>query len=101
HAAHLALHPFPTRRSSDLKLHRAQIKPAQIKTDPIDIIARLVAAVAPGGAQAATGLIGLRGDPLGDRSVGQPRSVAGLPGNGKVDRKSTRLSSSHRTISYA
>ena len=78
------VHPFAIHRPLAGNLHRAQIKPAEIKTDPIDIIARFVAAVAPGGALAATGLIGLRSDPLGDRAVGQPRSVAGLPGNREV-----------------
>src|SRR5947208_8328604 len=64
-------------------LHRAQIKTRQIKCNPIGVISWRVAPVASRIAQAATGLVRLRPDPLRERPVGQPRPVASLPGNGK------------------
>src|SRR5690625_6472029 len=68
----MILHPFPTRRSSDLR------PPAARKRGP---------AAQPAGGFRAFG-------PLGGRA-------AAAPAPGARDRKSTRLNSSHVAISYA
>src|SRR5207245_8817852 len=77
-AAHLDLHSFPTRRSSDLD---RDVPAGGLRGEP-----RPLAAHRP--PQAA------RGGP-------RPRHPAAPPAAGRGDRKSTRLNSSHGSISYA
>src|SRR5207248_9437681 len=74
HAHRRALHSFPTRRSSDLPALRRQRLPQQLLGRERDPCALLLTA---------------------ERSGGPPLGIA------ERDRKSTRLNSSHRTISYA
>src|SRR5690606_40571744 len=82
-ALHRALHPFPTRRSSDLSITRGPAKPIS----------------APGSAstRSATNANDAETPPI----VGSVR----IETNGRCalarDRKSTRLNSSHVKISYA
>src|SRR5437773_6561650 len=81
HAPHHHLHSFPTRRSSDLKARWA---------------------TAPGTRCNRRGRS--RSSPssaAGRRSPRVSRSVPGARREGNRDRKSTRLNSSHITISYA
>src|SRR5207248_6324006 len=88
-ADHRDLHSFPTRRSSDLEMentrgvrpradaeeHVAQLRDGRIRQHALDVPL-------------------LEGDRRGEQ--GRERAHAGYG-----DRKSTRLNSSHRTISYA
>src|SRR5690625_5724162 len=76
YSAHRDLHSFPTRRSSDLHVHRQHVDEQQRKPEVRD---------------------GLQDRGGGDERV-QPR--AALPAR-DGDRKSTRLNSSHVAISYA
>src|SRR5205807_10455857 len=96
-----ALHPFPTRRSSDLQALRAQIsalaaeRAAPVERKHIEISADLQpAAVQP---------VRLEDDEPDQDQAEHDRLQAGLrDGLGKpVDRKSTRLNSSHLVTSYA
>src|SRR5207248_3503436 len=91
YAALRDLHSFPTRRSSDLGARTGVSRPARM------------------------GLVGCRGAPKiaireqglflvkrpGDRDFLSTFVASGAPCHGGEDRKSTRLNSSHRTISYA
>src|SRR5207253_10158388 len=74
----LALHPFPTRRSSDLQGVAAAAGGARLQRDDHEPDARLLLGVA-----------------ARRRPGGRRRS------RGQQDRKSTRLNSSHVAISYA
>src|SRR5207248_9742926 len=99
-AAHRDLHSFPTRRSSDLSL--------QLGTFATRTVVHSAAAIPIGdelppeqacllGCAVATGV----GSALYTAAVWEGARV-GVIGCGAVgDRKSTRLNSSHRTISYA
>src|SRR5437867_5246580 len=71
--AHLALHSFPTRRSSDLPIPPSRRQPR-----------RFPMSVSPSVSKVAS-------------SSGRTTSTRAR----RSDRKSTRLNSSHRTISYA
>src|SRR5439155_26201139 len=76
--AHLDLHSFPTRRSSDLK---GQIGEVNIDLEIVDVVP---------------------GDAVRVRVVRGPVDLEPFPeGRPLVDRKSTRLNSSHVAISYA
>src|SRR5437879_10010188 len=86
----LDLHSFPTRRSSDLQ------RVLQQGSDPRRGVSR------------ARLVVGDRGRRRGiDRRLHRPGLCPHVPrgggrhGGGKGDRKSTRLNSSHRCISYA
>src|SRR5207248_6077533 len=87
-----ALHSFPTRRSSDLEGQRGLSRAARrlVPSDRVLLLNR-------------RSFVGRRGLPaarhLGD-TWGWWR-MAGTRGTARTDRKSTRLNSSHRTISYA
>src|SRR5207248_9426116 len=88
---HLDLHSFPTRRSSDFPHWHA----AGEVLRPVDRIQH-----PPVGAAGAALLLAEHafagppgGNPLAQRGLDRPIDVG--------DRKSTRLNSSHRTISYA
>src|SRR5207248_11293921 len=95
------LHSFPTRRSSDLSIVAVQLDPVGASADLIADDARQ--------AVDAVGFFGpLRHAPFGD----ELRLIASRGDDGfrrrehartghDADRKSTRLNSSHRTISYA
>src|SRR5437879_8064161 len=90
---HLYLHSFPTRRSSDLLFF---LLGAEVRGDGGDV--ELV--------DSHLLLAGLR-SPIG-RRVAEQRSLRVIGGHAnrdvieqEVDRKSTRLNSSHRCISYA
>src|SRR5207248_10911259 len=101
HRTHRPLHSFPTRRSSDLTPHCAKssvndpfttgIERFSVYTDPVETFAGrppIVTGAVPVPLRAA----------ITQRSVPAPaRLIASVAG----DRKSTRLNSSHRTISYA
>src|SRR5437764_2866294 len=71
---HRGLHSFPTRRSSDLGEER---RPA------------------------IHGAAGSARPAVGNRGRDRPRPLCGGPAASGADRKSTRLNSSHRCISYA
>src|SRR5207248_9335941 len=92
HAALHPLHPFPTRRSSDLDLLRRAIGPphaAALAGDDdrhLDGVERLLPLRRAGRELLLEALA------LGE---------VGEHADGAEDRKSTRLNSSHRTISYA
>src|SRR5207249_12192432 len=86
------LHPFPTRRSSDLGARKVQRKylPLMdvnfVESNPIPV-------------KAAMGLMGLL-EPVYRLPMCPPKPES-LAKIGTVDRKSTRLNSSHVSISYA
>src|SRR5207248_11374416 len=81
--AHPALHSFPTRRSSDL----ARLRGHQ---------AAQRASLSRAGGRARRSDM----DAQPDHHCAQVE-IAGIQADSVVDRKSTRLNSSHRTISYA
>src|SRR5207249_11153937 len=87
---------FPTRRSSDLLLRgappRKQLDVVFYRPPQIEVPVRAVPLPLPRGASAA-------GPPLG----GKPHAPAPkpIPNAPEGDRKSTRLNSSHVSISYA
>src|SRR5690606_41933612 len=88
-AVHPDLHPFPTRRSSDLRRHSMR------RTYGI-------AAVAAGhdaGRMAACGE--LAREPDHERRLARPADGHVADDDDRQDRKSTRLNSSHVKISYA
>src|SRR5207248_8398230 len=97
----LLLPPFPTRRSSDLSVRAASHTEMSVSVLPI-----LFSAVVYGPLDAMiVGAFALSGDfrpPYVRWAVwtSQRALVAGTIGV-VIDRKSTRLNSSHRTISYA
>src|SRR5438309_6159535 len=82
YAAHRDLHSFPTRRSSDLE----QAMPLQVLQQPRH---RLV------------GVAGVLGMVLDHVAVSVPVVVVVSAAGINLDRKSTRLNSSHSSISYA
>src|SRR5690606_41982957 len=81
--AHLALHSFPTRRSSDL-VPAYRLALAVLVRRDVDLVGLL-----EGGLEAAH-----------DLALARRHDVDGLEA-GLEDRKSTRLNSSHVKISYA
>src|SRR5437867_9717994 len=89
YADHLELNPFPTRRSSDLAQRKLPENPAEALEMPtVEIVG-------------TTPLPGL-GTPTRDVPANvQIYTSKDLAGQRQTDRKSTRLNSSHRTISYA
>src|SRR5207248_8418702 len=95
---HPALHSFPTRRSSDL--------PTRMITRSLAVTVVLLALAAP---SALAGDGGYDTSHSGTANLIETSTDAALPGLAKgvavtrehLDRKSTRLNSSHRTISYA
>src|SRR5699024_12372959 len=88
--AHLHLHSFPTRRSSDLKSGIAKA-------------AGTAAAIGAPGIGGAIGTLGSRA--AMKAAAGSGAKIIGgkalRTGTGSGDRKSTRLNSSHVSISYA
>src|SRR5688500_19809472 len=82
-ATHLHSYSFPTRRSSDL-LDRIQMEQVFV-----NVLKNALEAIG------ADGTVTLR---LGQRG---PRPFVTIEDSGPRDRKSTRLNSSHRVISYA
>src|SRR5437762_9178134 len=78
------LHSFPTRRSSDLGIYDFQWQLYQQGVGPFG--------------QTSTSVRITVGDP---GPPPDPPSIGGLSSLEAVDRKSTRLNSSHRCISYA
>src|SRR5207248_11016249 len=98
---HPHLHPFPTRRSSDLT--SGACWPRRGRRSPTDHVVRWAAVLA---------VLGLLTTAAPSRSDPAPRlrvvtfnlfhggPTSGLWGDDRRDRKSTRLNSSHRTISY-
>src|SRR5207248_10118519 len=91
------LHSFPTRRSSDLSPPLPHAHPAEVAVaqSPVDRTAD------PGGLQGGRCATALAR--LAQRVRQQPRGEPAALRHriGGEDRKSTRLNSSHRTISYA
>src|SRR5207248_11322034 len=95
------IHPFPTRRSSDLALGRESVRAMLYRESQID--GRLVNLRA---ADDLARFVRVRSGRLPQTCVPSHCEVLRLEGAGPVpskstDRKSTRLNSSHRTISYA
>src|SRR5205807_8664680 len=98
--AHRDLHSFPTRRSSDLMRHELQPPQGWLRCRPPvaglaeagdgAVVDHLASVVAPDRVEHLVHL--LLGRVPGDDPVDQA---------GGVDRKSTRLNSSHLVISYA
>src|SRR5207248_8376215 len=91
-ADHRHLHSFPTRRSSDLLIELAENTIALLDRDE-----KLRVVGAEGLERRFRVLLELIEQPLGGFHMKRDRALAG----GGQDRKSTRLNSSHRTISYA
>src|SRR5205807_7144802 len=86
------LHSFPTRRSSDLSLH--DWDDAKMRDRCQQLVATRLSS------QQTIGLIDDSSSPKrGSKTPGVQRQWCGHLG--KVDRKSTRLNSSHLVISYA
>src|SRR5207248_8009857 len=93
--------PFPTRRSSDLPSHAVRRWSfTQVRFKPLKVLHLYVG-------QGRAGLAGLLANPIVFRTERQPSAVS-IGDNGGIvniylhhrgDRKSTRLNSSHRTIS--
>src|SRR5206468_12675278 len=86
HGVHRDLHSFPTRRSSDLAT--LDVVLVARRSFPLDLIDFVRARLDQGPASYLTRTLALRGENL-------QRRIA------VVDRKSTRLNSSHDQISYA
>src|SRR5207248_10114175 len=84
---HLDLHPFPTRRSSDLF-------PKTLRTQYSAQYNLTVKRELPGEILLQVGYVGSQGHRL--LAIHDENAA-----NAQTDRKSTRLNSSHRTISYA
>src|SRR5207249_12052112 len=101
HGHHRHLHPFPTRRSSDLECSAGQEQ--LMRRDMRRAITGLACVVL------STGIVAMATQPVKidfekDEVGKAPRAFSfALTGQGKagVDRKSTRLNSSHVSISYA
>src|SRR5207248_11534998 len=87
------LPPFPTRRSSDLDTEDAMARSRSRITRR-----RFVYLAASAGAVAATARASAQSRPAG---VFVSAKTTEAPSLDPTDRKSTRLNSSHRTISYA
>src|SRR5207248_10636159 len=96
--AHRDLHSFPTRRSSDLDAVAEGVNAARVD-------ALVLGEPADGGAGVidfAVEQLEMAGVVVLAAPAGQQHRVAGLQERlAQVDRKSTRLNSSHRTSSYA
>src|SRR5205807_8129094 len=99
HALHPTLHPFPTRRSSDLEVH--YVPAARQMLEPAMLQPMLNPMHPPLGKQ----LIALSIRTFGDSALGwrYPGALFGALAVVAIylDRKSTRLNSSHLVISYA
>src|SRR5699024_12710915 len=93
YADHLLLHSFPTRRSSDLEAEALEVlfDAVEPETPGLDIVN---AAVSGGGGANAQQALNAR------LQGGDPPDAWQLHPDGQ-DRKSTRLNSSHVSISYA
>src|SRR5690606_42038264 len=93
--AHRPLHAFPTRRSSDLGMRKGRMTDMQ----PLGSGRTRVKYRVP-----ARGLIGFRNEFLTvtrGEGILSSESDGWEPWQGPIDRKSTRLNSSHVKISYA
>src|SRR5207248_8984401 len=100
-ADHLDLHTFPTRRSSDLgtisQILSTSLQPNTTYTLLVDIGKRLESGLTADYSltlQAGSTALATRRTSNGAIPAGSFQTAA-------LDRKSTRLNSSHRTISYA
>src|SRR5690606_41401407 len=96
---HASPHSFPTRRSSDLILRVEAARPAEAvlraeATRPVEVRAVAGASRPPQLARSVTKSIRVE-------RAGLPIRPAATPARVKIDRKSTRLNSSHVKISYA
>src|SRR5207248_6478082 len=91
---HLHPHSFPTRRSSDL-VHLADLNIGYLYVAAVSSIAVYGVALGGWSSNSKYALLG------GLRSSAQLISYELAQGLAALDRKSTRLNSSHRTISYA
>src|SRR5699024_12605676 len=91
---HCHIHSFPTRRSSDLSSHAGT---------PVTGTDSIAAPASPASrpAQAGTPVTGTDGIQSGEASDPSEVIRATTGNDGAVDRKSTRLNSSHVSISYA
>src|SRR5207249_8045709 len=94
---HRDLHSFPTRRSSDLSGTEAVWNAAK-KVTP-KIIAKLAPLVSDS-PEAAFLINPVKGGAKSQEDLAEPK-VKRAPEPAKIDRKSTRLNSSHVSISYA
>src|SRR5207248_4763450 len=99
-AAHRDLHSFPTRRSSDLPVERTLLLP--VATVLLAVLGT-AAMVWSGGRRDATAAVTRLVREIARDSESAPLDPASARAVLRllVDRKSTRLNSSHRTISYA
>src|SRR5207245_8978345 len=86
-----ALPSFPTRRSSDLAQFLGR-EVAQLRPSP-----RALLPISAEGRRVAYAVAGSPSPSLWERGLGGE----GLPAESRIDRKSTRLNSSHGSISYA
>src|SRR5690606_41630312 len=95
------LHSFPTRRSSDLVLYRAAVHEApQVGGEAAELLLHL--GEAAGVVDRRHDLLAVAHDAAGPQQLFRARVAEGRdPGRVEVDRKSTRLNSSHVKISYA
>src|SRR5207249_8435393 len=96
-AAFLHLHSFPTRRSSDLAV--------ELRISRIPVLGAYSQLLAEGYFEARSGSGTFVSSSLPDQRLSLDRgnhiAQAFRPGRRLVDRKSTRLNSSHVSISYA
>src|SRR5207248_9004046 len=99
HARHRDHTSFPTRRSSDLALDESN--PPVCRRTAI----REHRVCSEAGSRPGAAGTGATAEPEGTATEGKRASETGdgapASGTGSRDRKSTRLNSSHRTISYA
>src|SRR5437867_9845391 len=88
----LLLHPFPTRRSSDLHYGRVNVNTATA-SEIAEVLGLLP--------QEAEAIVKYRRDKEKFEDFEALSKTPGVAVEKLEDRKSTRLNSSHRTISYA
>src|SRR5207247_4159655 len=98
---HRDLHPFPTRRSSDLAGGLTNTGTVLASAGRIDgAIANNAGLLAVSGNVASDGTLANAAGATLAVTAGGRYSLAGPLANAGIDRKSTRLNSSHEWISY-
>src|SRR5207248_5438038 len=98
---HPHLPSFPTRRSSDLDAVVAQRRQALRRRVGAALVPRSMAIDRIRKAARSADRVTRRATPDRQRRPALLRKALALPDLNQTDRKSTRLNSSHRTISYA
>src|SRR5207248_11151406 len=101
HRHHPALHSFPTRRSSDLLIHKFGGKEDGEEVGDIAGYIEEVKKALPRGFAAKGNLFVFVDECHRTQSGKLHEAMKEILPDAMLDRKSTRLNSSHRTISYA